>query len=317
MFGSLVKAAALGALTLLLGASTTVQAKANGIDTDVHSLRAFTLELPYVDEGFQMRNYDFGGDAIVNTLSRIRLTPDLQSRMGWVWSTTPLPDDYWKVEFEIKVGGKGGYLYGDGMGFFVTKERASPGPVFGNRDYFHGLGVLFDTYPNGKHDFSTPFVMGMVGDGKTAYDGAHDGDANRLGMCEAYFRNLNNPTKVAVTYYKGRFVNVQLQLQPKDKWINCFTINNATLPTGSYLGFTALTGDISDNHDLISVRAETLRSEALENYNFSPDMGVPAAPTISGASFLGTVVKLLLVVGVCVGAFVGYRKYSADSARRF
>ncbi|KAI9501555.1 legume-like lectin, partial [Coemansia spiralis] len=221
-------------------------------------LRAFNLELPYVDEGFQMRNYDFGGDAVVNTLGYIRLTPDLPSRVGWVWSTVPLPEDYWKIEFEFKIGGKGGYLYGDGMGFFVTKERASAGPVFGNRDYFNGLGVFFDTYPNGKHDFSTPFVMGMIGDGKTAYDGAHDGDANRLGMCEAYFRNLKSSTKVAVTYYKGHFINVQLKLQPKDKWINCFTITNATIPDGSYLGFTALTGEISDSHDLISVHAETL-----------------------------------------------------------
>ncbi|KAJ1773955.1 hypothetical protein IW140_003197 [Coemansia sp. RSA 1813] len=300
-----------------MATSPVAHAKASGIDTNVHSLRGFTLELPYVDEGFQMRNYDYGGDAIVNTLSHIRLTPDSPSRMGWVWSTTPLPDDYWKVEFEIKVGGKGGYLYGDGMGFFVTKERASPGPVFGNRDYFHGLGVLFDTYPNGKHDFSTPFVMGMIGDGKTAYDGAHDGDANRRGMCEAYFRNLKSPTKVSVTYYKGRFVNVQIQLQPKDQWMNCFTITNVTLPDGSYLGFTALTGDISDNHDIISVRAETLRAEALENYNFSPDMGIPVAPKISGGTFFGTFFKFLLFAGVCAGAYVGYKKYSTESARRF
>ncbi|KAJ1799412.1 hypothetical protein LPJ59_001844 [Coemansia sp. RSA 2399] len=316
MFGTFTKAA-LGVLSLLAVASPAVQAKAKGIETNVHSLRGFTLELPYVDEGFQMRNYDYGGDAIVNTLSHIRLTADSPSRMGWVWSTAPLPDDYWKVEFEIKVGGKGGYLYGDGMGFFVTKERASPGPVFGNRDYFHGLGVLFDTYPNGKHDFSTPFVMGMIGDGKTAYDGAHDGDANRQGMCEAYFRNLNSPTKVAVTYYKGRFVNVQIQLQPKDQWMNCFTITNVTLPNGSYLGFSALTGDISDNHDIISVRAETLRAEALENYNFSPDMAIPVAPKVSGRSFFATVFKLLLFAGVCAGAFVGYKKYSTESARRF
>ncbi|ORX72739.1 legume-like lectin, partial [Linderina pennispora] len=222
-------------------------------------LRSFTLEAPYIDEGFQIRNYDFGGDAIVNSMGNIRLTPDLSSRQGWLWSTTTLPNDYWKVEFDFKIGGKGGYLYGDGMGFFVTKDRATAGPVFGNKDYFNGLGVFFDTYPNGKHDFSVPFIMGMIGDGKTAYDNAHDGDANRKGMCEAYFRNLKDSSKAQVTYLKGQFLNVQIQLQPHDKWINCFTISGVTLPEDSYLGFSALTGDISDNHDLISVRAETLR----------------------------------------------------------
>ena len=122
---------------------------------------------------------------------------------------------------------------------------------------------------------------------------------------------------MAVTYYKGRFVNVQIQLQPKDQWMNCFTITNVTLPNGSYLGFSALTGDISDNHDIISVRAETLRAEALENYNFSPDMAIPVAPKVSGRSFFATVFKLLLFAGVCAGAFVGYKKYSTESARRF
>ncbi|KAI8320673.1 legume-like lectin, partial [Martensiomyces pterosporus] len=221
-------------------------------------LRGLTLEPPYIDEGFQMRNYDFGGDTIINSMGNIRLTPDLPSRRGFIWSTVPLPDDYWKVEFDFKIGGKGGYLFGDGMGFFVTKERATPGPVFGNRDYFNGLGIFFDTYPNGKHDFSIPFVMGMIGDGKTPYDNANDGDANRLGMCEAYFRNLKEPTRASVTYLRNQFVNLQLQLQPEDKWINCFTITNVTIPHGSFLGFTALTGDISDNHDIISVHAETL-----------------------------------------------------------
>ncbi|KAJ2225997.1 hypothetical protein IWW45_007650 [Coemansia sp. RSA 485] len=317
MFGSLAKVASRAIALMLLAGASSVSAKADSIEADVHRLRAFTLELPYIDEGFQMRNYDYGGDAVVNTMERIRLTPDLPSRMGYVWSTATLPDDYWKVDFEFKIGGKGGYLYGDGMGFFVTKERGMPGPVFGNKDYFNGLGIFFDTYPNGKHDFSVPFVMGMLGDGKTPYDGAHDGDANRLGMCEAYFRNLKQNSKASITYLKGSFVNVQLKLQPKDNWINCFTITNVTLPENSYLGFTALTGDISDNHDIIDVRAETLRPEALKNYNYMPNIPMPPMAKAATGSYFGTLFKLLMVAGVCGGLFVAYKKYSAESARRF
>ncbi|KAJ2769937.1 hypothetical protein IWQ57_002891 [Coemansia nantahalensis] len=319
MFGSLGKSA----LVVVAAAASALAAGGDSdkIITDVHQLRSFALEVPFIDEGFHMRNYDYGGDAVVNTMSHIRLTGDQQSRVGWVWSTLPLPEDYWKVDFEFKVGGKGGYLYGDGMGMFVTQERAQAGPVFGNRDYFHGLGLLFDTYPNSKHDFSTPFVMGMVGDGRTAYDGAHDGDANRRGMCEAYFRNLKESSRCSVTYLKGEFVNVQLQLQPKDKWINCFTITNVTLPTGAFLGFSALTGDVSDSHDIVSVRAETMRPEALKNYNFLSGVpgGLPAAAaaTAIGSSSIGLIFKLLVVAGVCGGLFVAYRKFAAESARRF
>ncbi|KAJ1735023.1 hypothetical protein LPJ61_000776 [Coemansia biformis] len=312
--------ASLARSACVLLAAAAAAARADRIVADVHQLRAFALEVPFIDEGFHMRNYDYGGDAIVNTLSHIRLTADQQSRVGWVWSTQPLPEDYWKVDFEFKVGGKGGYLYGDGMGMFVTKERAQAGPVFGNRDYFHGLGVLFDSYPNSKHDFSTPFVMGMVGDGRTPYDGAHDGDANRRGMCEAYFRNLKESSRCSVTYLKGEFVNVQLQLQPNDKWINCFTVTNVTLPTGAYLGFSALTGEVSDSHDIVSVRAETMRPEVLKNFNFLSSMpiGAPAAAAAAaGSSFIAVIFKLLVVVGVCGGLFVAYKRFAAESARRF
>ncbi|KAJ1894814.1 hypothetical protein LPJ66_004961 [Kickxella alabastrina] len=319
MFGSLAKVASGAVSLLLLAATASVSAvKKDSIDTDVTQLRAFTLEMPYIDEGFHMRNYDFGGDAIVNTMERIRLTPDLPSRMGSLWSTSTLPTDYWKVDFEFRIGGKGGYLYGDGMGFFVTQGRAQPGPVFGNQDYINGLGVFFDTYPNGKHDFAVPFVMGMVGDGKTPYDGAHDGDANRLGMCEAYFRNLKQNSKASITYLKGQFINVQLKLQPKEKWINCFTITNVTLPENSYLGFTALTGDISDNHDIVSVRVETMRPEALKNFNALPNIPLPALKqAVAESSYFGVVFKLILAAGACGGLFVAYKKFTANNARRF
>ncbi|KAJ2084465.1 hypothetical protein GGI09_007251 [Coemansia sp. S100] len=307
---------ALSAL-LVLAAVPAALGDSDYIETNVHYLRQFNLEPPFIDEGFQMRNFDYGGDAIINTASHIRLTPDAPSRIGWVWSTMSLPNDYWKIEFDFKIGGKGGYLYGDGMGFFVTKERASSGPVFGNRDYFNGLGVFFDTYANGKHEFSLPFIMGMLGDGKTPYDGSHDGGANRLGMCEAYFRNLREHSRASVTYLRGKFVQVQIQLQPNEKWTDCFTISNVTLPENPYLGFTALTGDISDNHDLLEVRAETLSSEALKNYNSMPNLPKDIVGKVAGTSFFGFVFKALLLSGVCGGLFVAYKKYSADSARRF
>lgn len=318
MLGLFSKATTLLAVLLAINGVAAATDK-NKIQTDVTQLRGLELEPPYVDDGFQMKNYDYGGDTVINTINGIRLTSDMPSRSGWVWSSLPLPNDYWKVEFDFRVHGKGGYLFGDGFGFFVTKDRGIPGPVFGNRDHFNGLGVFFDTYANGKHDFSVPFVMGMVGDGKTSYDGAHDGDMNRRGMCEAYFRNLKENSKAAVTYYKGNFVNVQLQLQPTDKWINCFTIANVTIPDDSYLGFTALTGDISDNHDLVSVRVETMRPEALKNMaNHMPsNFDMPVIKQSGGGSFVWTLFKILLLAGACGGLYVGYKKYAADNARRF
>ena len=67
---------------------------------------------------------------------------------------------------------------------WITKQRATTGPVFGSADNFEGLGIFFDTYKNNRPGVSFPYVMAMMGDGNTAYDQAHDGKANEIGGCQ-------------------------------------------------------------------------------------------------------------------------------------
>lgn len=73
------------------------------------------------------------------------------------------------------------------MAIWVAKDRALPGPVFGSKDKFNGLGIFLDTYANGKHSFSFPRVVGMVGDGQTSYDHDTDGEKNKVGACTVSF----------------------------------------------------------------------------------------------------------------------------------
>jgi mannose-binding lectin 2 len=86
------------------------------------------------------------------------------------------------VEVEFKIQG-GGNLHGDGFAMWITKDRATPGPVFGSTDRFKGLGVFFDTYKNNRPGVMFPYVMAMMGDGQTSYDQANDGKANEIGGC--------------------------------------------------------------------------------------------------------------------------------------
>lgn len=37
-------------------------------------------------------------------------------------------------------------------------------------------------------------------------------------------------------------------------WKQCFQVNEVKLPTGYYIGISATTGDLSDNHDILSIR---------------------------------------------------------------
>lgn len=46
---------------------------------------------------------------------------------------------------------------------WITKQRATQGPVFGSADKFEGLGIFFDTYKNNRPGVVFPYVMAMLG----------------------------------------------------------------------------------------------------------------------------------------------------------
>ncbi|KAI1311059.1 hypothetical protein EDD11_003532 [Mortierella claussenii] len=259
-------------VALLSTASVLVRA---ADEDNMHPLRTHSIYMPYIDQDLQNRWFDFGGDALINTNKHIRLTNDIPSQTGYLWSRLPITAPNFQVEFEFKVGGKSDGLYGDGFAMWLTKERAEMGRVFGNRDNFEGLGIFFDTYANSRQAHSFPFVMAMIGDGRTSYDSANDGQANSLGKCESDFRGKSTPTKGKLTYFReSGTLTLQLQTAEWDQWEACFTLLDIKLPTISYLGFTAVTGEVHDNHDIISVTTNTLiktdNSQRRDNNNTPP-----------------------------------------------
>ncbi|KAG4108551.1 lectin family integral membrane [Neocallimastix lanati (nom. inval.)] len=224
-----------------------------------YNLKSHSLAPPYITDGLYNRWWDFGGSAVVEINKYVRLTSNQNSQQGWLWSRAPLTAQNWEIEFEFRVGEINGkdHLFGDGFAFFYASERATLGPVFGSKDYFNGLGVFFDTYPNSRHKFSFPRVMPMIGDGKTSYDSEHDGDANNMMLgCSADFRDKKFPTKALIRYKKGEYVEVLLQIKNDQTYQTCFTVQNVTLPTIGYIGFTSNTGDAYDIHDILSVETK-------------------------------------------------------------
>lgn len=77
---------------------------------------------------------------------------------------------------------------------WLTKQRATQGPVFGSTDNFEGLGIFFDTYKNNRPGVAFPYVMAMMGDGQTSYDKDHDGKANELAGCSVSLSFLLSTT---------------------------------------------------------------------------------------------------------------------------
>ncbi|KAI9042868.1 legume-like lectin family protein [Aspergillus affinis] len=295
-----------------------------GSSGPIPSLRAAPLTLlqPYLDSDFQSRWFDFGGDTIVRADKYVRLTADRPSQQGWIFSRVPLTATNWEIEVEFKIHGNGN-LHGDGFAMWLTKQRATQGPVFGSTDNFEGLGIFFDTYKNNRPGTSFPYVMAMMGDGQTTYDQAHDGKANELAGCSARgLRGASIPTKARLTYFQDKTLTLDLQYKSEDTWNNCFKLDasdtNIAIPSVAYLGFSAETGELSDNHDIISVKSNNLygvggsRSSSSDSKRASSPKNDRARVKRSGkkkGSWGWFIFKTLLFFAAVGGAYVGYTIY--------
>jgi len=228
-----------------------------------YDIKNLSLHPPYITEGLRSVDWSFGNATVMEINNYIRLTPNLPSKQGWLWSKVPLISNNWEIEFEYKIHGnnKDGSSgnknsnNGDGFAFFFSPERAIEGDAFGNIQNFKGLGIFFDTFANSKHGYLFPRISGMVGDGKLLYNIDNDGEdiLNESEACSLKIREQNKPTKARIVYIKNNYVEVSLTNDENPDYIHCFTISKPDLPKSGYLGFTASTGEAVDNHDIISV----------------------------------------------------------------
>ncbi|XP_029024472.1 lectin, mannose-binding 2-like a isoform X1 [Betta splendens] len=229
--------------------------------------REYSLSKPYQGVGsLGSSHWELMGDAMVTT-DQVRLTPEMQSRQGAVWSRIPCHLKDWEMQVHFKVHGQGKKnLNGDGLAIWYTKERMQKGPVFGNMDNFTGLGVFVDTYPNEEKFIEAqkkrytprtqrifPFVLAMVGNGSISYDHDRDGRPTELGGCNAMVRNLKHDTFLFIRYVRRR-LTVMIDIDGQHEWRDCLDIPGVRLPQGYYFGASAITGDLSDNHDIISLK---------------------------------------------------------------
>lgn len=270
----------------------------------------------------QSRWWDFGGSTVIRADQYVRLTGQHPSSAGWIFSRVPLTATNWEIEVEFKISGTGN-LFGDGMALWVTKNRAEQGPVFGMKDRFEGLGIFFDTYKNNRPGVVFPYVMAMLGDGQTSYDQGNDGKSNELAGCSARgIRNTDFPTRARVTYFQDKELTVDLMYKKEDEWTRCFEVPNIKLPSVTYLGFSAETGELSDNHDIVKVETKNLYSPtgqtgtAAGSKEYSRGKGRPSRAKQSGGWFW-FFMKFVIFGLVVTGGYVGYTMWRARQRDRF
>nr|CAG4635504.1 EOG090X07L3 [Artemia franciscana] len=161
----------------------------------------------------------------------------------------------WEAQVQFKVSGKGKDLFGDGFMIWYTKDRMEGGPVFGSKDFFTGLAISVDTYSNqnGPHNHQHPYISAMLNNGSKKYDHDKDGTHLQLAGCETKIRNLKHDTFIAINY-ENDVLKVFTDVEGKNGWKPCLEVPGVKLPTGYYFGVSAVTGELSDNHDLISFK---------------------------------------------------------------
>lgn len=294
--------------------------------------REYSLAKPYRGLGFSSSSqWDLMGTAMV-TPDYVRLTPDMQSRQGAVWSRIPFYLRDWELKVQFKIHGQGRKnLNGDGLAIWLTKDRMQDGPVFGNMNHFIGLGIFVDTYPNAdkNHDRAFPYISVMLGNGSLSYDHDSDGRPTELGGCTAMARNAIYDTYLLVRYVKNRLM-VMVDVDGKQEWKDCADITGLRLPSGYFFGASSLTGDLSDNHDIISMKLYQLTIERTLEEESEEQPTIPSVDNIerfrvnieeegmSGVQFFFTLLFSILGIGVlAVVGVVVYGRWKENRRKRF
>ena len=76
-----------------------------------------------------------------------------------------------------------------------------------------------------------------------------------------------------MTYYQDTSLKVELQYKAENEWTECFETEAFKLPQTAYLGFSAHTGELTDNHDIISVNSYNLHIRQNTGASKSSDRG--------------------------------------------
>lgn len=135
-------------------------------------------------------------------------------------------------------------------------------------------------------------------------------------------RNAQIATKARLTYFQEQFLRLEIQYKAEDEWTMCFEIPNFKVPPVAYLGFSAETGELSDNHDIAWVRSTNLYKKSPGAMPSTGSTGGKTASSMSRerpseGSWTWTFVKFVLFGMALTGAYVGFTVYRARQRDRF
>jgi len=295
-------------------------------DRNVYQKRDHSLSKPYnTISGFGAGSalWDFTGNAMI-TGNYIRLTSEKKGEHGHLWNNIRTKFKNWEAHLHFKIKSTNGkQLGGDGLALWLTRERMARGNVFGATNNFRGLGVFLDTFANDwNNDHKFPYVSAMVTDGDIKYDHDKDGMKQILDGCYANIRDQPHETFLLVRY-ENRKLTVKTDVDGQNNWLACFEVDGVKLPRGLFFGISAATGDLTDNHDIISLKVYEIEQASASLLDESdPDIGVDKKDVIeveddSDSEVGGSWFKwfLVLFLLIAIGGVLYYFATNNDSKR--
>lgn len=126
-----------------------------------------------------------------------------------------------------------------------------------------------------------------------------------------------------ITYFAEKSLTVDLMYKKEDEWTQCFEVQDIKLPSVTYLGFSAETGELSDNHDIIKVETKNLYSPGAsapqrEHSRTKYQTGKSTKSSSGGGGGWGWFFLKFILFGLVVaGGYVGFTMYRANKRDRF
>lgn len=237
---------------------------------------------PYIDDWWQegVPHWDIGGDTVV-TDQFIRLTPQKQGRFGWIWNQHPMEGlTSWELSASFFVRSRRN-PGADGIAFWIVsapEKPKDPGPLFGMTGNFIGVGVMFDSYDNNNLRDNPAAVLVTQGvkerevaearskgltqppTNANKWDPGTDFANSAEFSCVMDYRNSGvSPMEMVLTYDQlQKRLTLRLKNKAKGVYIVCGEVSGIEMPILSYIGATATTGGVMDNHDLVSVELRAI-----------------------------------------------------------
>eukprot|EP00992_Anisonema_acinus_P014442 TRINITY_DN9296_c0_g1_i1.p1 TRINITY_DN9296_c0_g1~~TRINITY_DN9296_c0_g1_i1.p1 ORF type:complete len:325 (-),score=53.26 TRINITY_DN9296_c0_g1_i1:14-988(-) len=249
---------------------------------------------PFISEWWQggVPHWDFGGSAVV-TDKFIRLAPDKQSRLGWLWNDQANYLESWEASLYFRVHSKRN-PGADGLALWLCDkpykydprdpQHTSETHLFGNRAGFRGIGIIFDSYDNdGQRD--NPVVSVIQGSGAPDQHWQIETDLlNQAAMrCVYEFRNTpkSETVRARIIYSQSKTFQIFLSVGNEKRETYCGQVLNMDIPTGFYFGLTATTGHLADNHDVygftVTAAPEEVQHEDKKIYGSEGSKGGPVS----------------------------------------